>query len=139
MYFSINTIFIYVIKEKPPFSRGNIWRSELKYRYSTINYNKTLLKILTVTINTIWSNWVYAFEFIIYHIIFVLINYSEEVNLYELMKKYLCLICGLIYDESKGWPEDDIEPGTKWEDVPDTWMCPDCGATKMDFDMIEIT
>jgi rubredoxin len=33
------------------------------------------------------------------------------------MKKYLCLICGLIYDESKGWPEDDIEPGTKWEDV----------------------
>ena len=111
----------------------------MEYFYSTINYNKTLLKILTVTINTIWSNWVYAFEFIIYHIIFILINYSEEVNLYELMKKYLCLICGLIYDESKGWPEDDIEPGTKWEDVPDTWMCPDCGATKMDFDMIEIT
>jgi len=67
-----------------------------------------------------------------------LINYSEEVNLYEPMKKYLCLICGLIYDESKGWPEDGIEPGTKWEDVPDTWMCPDCGATKLDFDMIEI-
>ena len=44
-----------------------------------------------------------------------------------------------IRDRSKGWPEDDIEPGTKWEDVPDTWMCPDCGATKMDFDMIEIT
>ena len=55
------------------------------------------------------------------------------------MKKYLCLICGLIYDESKGWPEDYIEPGTKWEDVPDTWMCPDCGATKSDFDMIEIS
>ena len=35
--------------------------------------------------------------------------------------------------------DDDIQPGTKWEDVPDTWMCPDCGATKSDFDMIEIT
>ena len=54
------------------------------------------------------------------------------------MKKYLCLICGLIYDESEGWPDDDIPPCTKWEDVPDTWMCPDCGATKSDFDMIEI-
>jgi len=47
--------------------------------------------------------------------------------------------CFHIYDEEKGWPEDDIQPGTKWEDVPDTWMCPDCGATKSDFDMIEIT
>ena len=55
------------------------------------------------------------------------------------MKKYLCLICGLIYDEEIGLPDDDIQPGTKWEDVPDTWMCPDCGATKSDFDMIEIT
>ena len=55
------------------------------------------------------------------------------------MKTYLCLICGFIYDESKGWPEDNIQPGTKWEEIPDTWMCPDCGATKSDFDMIEIT
>ena len=38
------------------------------------------------------------------------------------MKRYLCLICGLIYDESEGWPDDGIEPGTKWEDVPDTWV-----------------
>tara|TARA_B100000927_G_C16454022_1_gene465049 strand:+ start:1460 stop:1627 length:168 start_codon:yes stop_codon:yes gene_type:complete len=55
------------------------------------------------------------------------------------MKKYLCLICGLIYDEELGWPDDGIEPGTKWEDVPSTWACPDCGATKDDFDMIEVT
>ena len=54
------------------------------------------------------------------------------------MKRYLCLICGLIYDESEGWPDDGIDPGTKWEDVPDTWVCPDCGATKDDFDMIEL-
>ena len=54
------------------------------------------------------------------------------------MKKYLCLICGLIYDEEKGWRDDGIQPGTKWDDIPDTWMCPDCGATKSDFDMIEV-
>ena len=33
------------------------------------------------------------------------------------MKKYLCLICGLVYDEAEGWPDDGIEPGTKWEDI----------------------
>lgn len=53
-------------------------------------------------------------------------------------KKYLCTICGFIYDEQEGWPEDGIEPGLRWEDVPDTWVCPDCGASKADFDMIEI-
>lgn len=56
-----------------------------------------------------------------------------------IMKKYLCLTCGLIYDESQGWPDDGIAPGTKWEDVPSTWLCPDCGASKDDFDMIEIS
>ncbi|MEC7864700.1 MAG: rubredoxin [Pseudomonadota bacterium] len=55
------------------------------------------------------------------------------------MKRYLCLICGLIYDEAQGWPDDGIEPGTKWENVPENWACPDCGAGKEDFDMIEIT
>ena len=38
-----------------------------------------------------------------------------------------------------GWPDDGIKPGTKWEDVPENWACPDCGATKEDFDMIEVT
>ena len=55
------------------------------------------------------------------------------------MKRYLCLICGLIYDEADGWPDDGIEPGTKWENVPENWACLDCGAGKEDFDMIEIT
>ena len=53
-------------------------------------------------------------------------------------KKYMCLLCGLIYDEAEGWPEDGIEPGTRWKDVPDTWLCPDCGAMKEDFEMMEI-
>jgi rubredoxin len=52
-------------------------------------------------------------------------------------KTYICLLCGFIYDESKGWPQDGIEPGTKWEDVSEDWTCPDCGAMKMDFEMVE--
>lgn len=54
------------------------------------------------------------------------------------MKKWLCIICGLIYDEAKGWPADGIAPGTRWEDVPDDWLCPDCGVGKADFEMIEM-
>lgn len=54
------------------------------------------------------------------------------------MKKWLCVICGLIYDEAEGWPKDGIAPGTRWEDVPDDWKCPDCGVGKADFEMIEI-
>ena len=54
------------------------------------------------------------------------------------MKKYMCLVCGFIYDEEKGWPDDGIPPGTHWDDVPPIWACPECGATKSDFEMIEI-
>ena len=49
-----------------------------------------------------------------------------------------CLICGFIYDESLGMPEDNIAPGTRWEDIPDDWLCPDCGVGKQDFEMIEV-
>jgi rubredoxin-NAD+ reductase len=54
------------------------------------------------------------------------------------MKKYQCLICGFIYDEAEGWMEDGIPPGTRWDDVPEDWCCPECGVTKADFLMIEI-
>ncbi len=53
-------------------------------------------------------------------------------------KKYICLICGFVYDEELGWPEDGIEPGTRWSDVPFDWFCPDCGASKQDFQMLEL-
>ncbi len=53
-------------------------------------------------------------------------------------KKYLCIVCGWVYDEALGAPQDGLEPGTRWEDVPITWSCPDCGATRDDFEMIEI-
>ena len=43
-----------------------------------------------------------------------------------------------LYNEAEGWPDDGIAPGTRWEDVPETWTCPDCGVTKSDFEMVEI-
>ncbi|WP_062264249.1 rubredoxin [Endozoicomonas arenosclerae] len=54
------------------------------------------------------------------------------------MKKWQCTVCGFVYDEEQGWPDEGIEPGTPWSDVPDTWVCPDCGAAKQDFEMIEM-
>jgi rubredoxin len=54
------------------------------------------------------------------------------------MKKYMCLICGYIYDEAVGAPEEGIPAGTRWEDVPPNWTCPECGARKDDFEMIEL-
>ncbi len=50
------------------------------------------------------------------------------------MGKYVCSICGYIYDEATGIPEAGIAPGTKWEDLPDDWGCPICGATKAEFE-----
>ena len=52
------------------------------------------------------------------------------------MKKYVCILCGYIYDEALGCPEDGIPAGTLWAEVPETWYCPDCGATKADFEEI---
>ena len=54
------------------------------------------------------------------------------------MKKYECMMCGYIYDEALGDPDEGIAPGTVWEDIPEDWSCPDCGASKEDFEMVEI-
>jgi rubredoxin-NAD+ reductase len=53
-------------------------------------------------------------------------------------KKWICLVCGFVYEEEHGWPEDGIPPKTKWEDVPEDWLCPDCGVGKTDFTMQEL-
>lgn len=53
------------------------------------------------------------------------------------MRKWECIVCGLVYDEAKGWPDDGIPAGTRWEDVPEDWLCPDCGVGKEDFELIE--
>ena len=54
------------------------------------------------------------------------------------MKQWQCVVCGFIYDQQQGLPEDGITPGTSWDDIPDDWLCPDCGVGKSDFVMIEI-
>lgn len=53
-------------------------------------------------------------------------------------KTFMCLICGWIYDESLGVPDEGIPAGTRWEDVPINWTCPECGARKEDFEMVEL-
>lgn len=53
-------------------------------------------------------------------------------------RKWECQICNWIYDEEKGYPEEGIAPGTRWEDIPDDWSCPECGVGKEDFDMEEV-
>ncbi|MCE0558915.1 MULTISPECIES: rubredoxin [unclassified Motilimonas] len=51
------------------------------------------------------------------------------------MRRWRCQICGFIYDELKGLPEEGIPAETLWSDVPEDWTCPDCGADKASFDM----
>ncbi len=53
-------------------------------------------------------------------------------------KTYICIVCGFIYDEAVGRQEDGIAPGTKWEDVPQDWACPECGVAKSDFELVEV-
>jgi rubredoxin len=53
------------------------------------------------------------------------------------MANWECLVCGYIYEEDKGDPDSGIAPGTKFEDLPDDWVCPMCGAAKEDFEKIE--
>ena len=51
-------------------------------------------------------------------------------------RKYECVICGFIYDEAEGLPDDGFPPGTRWEDLPEEWECPDCGISKADFEVM---
>lgn len=55
------------------------------------------------------------------------------------MKKWECVVCGFIYDETQGLPEEGIAPGTRWEEIPEDWVCPDCGVSKSDFDMVALS
>jgi rubredoxin len=50
------------------------------------------------------------------------------------MTKYVCKLCGYVYDPAVGDPDNDIKPGTAWEDVPAEWTCPLCGAGKDEFE-----
>jgi len=54
------------------------------------------------------------------------------------MKKWQCIVCGFVYEEALGLPDEGITAGTSWDDIPDDWECPDCGVGKSDFEMTEV-
>ena len=58
------------------------------------------------------------------------LNKESEVFM---MKKYVCNLCGYVYDPAEGDPENGIAPGTPFESLPDDWVCPMCGAAKSEF------
>ena len=57
----------------------------------------------------------------------------------DVMRVWQCSICGFIYSEALGLPAEGIAPGTGWEHIPDDWVCPDCGTSKSEFQMQEVT
>lgn len=72
---------------------------------------------------------------------FQLIN-LREFNIYNhlkmnIMKKYICIVCDYIYDPALGDPENGVEPGTAFEDLPDDWVCPLCGVGKDQFEPVK--
>jgi rubredoxin len=65
-------------------------------------------------------------------------NVTSEVAAKPDYQTWMCLICGWVYDEEAGLPEEGIAAGTRWADVPMNWTCPECGARKEDFEMVTI-
>jgi rubredoxin-NAD+ reductase len=55
------------------------------------------------------------------------------------MARWECIVCGWVYDEARGWPDEGVPAGTRWEDVPAGFLCPDCGVGKEDFELIDDT
>lgn len=53
------------------------------------------------------------------------------------MKEYECMVCGYIYEEELGDPDNGVEPGTVWDDLPEDWLCPMCGVGKDEFEELE--
>jgi len=50
------------------------------------------------------------------------------------MKKYVCVVCGYVYDPETGDPDNGVQPGTAWENVPEEWLCPLCSVGKDQFE-----
>jgi rubredoxin len=54
------------------------------------------------------------------------------------LKTFQCIVCGYVYEEAIGDPDHGLKAGTAWADVPADWTCPECGVSKVDFEMVEI-
>ena len=63
---------------------------------------------------------------------------STDSNATAAFMRLMCLGCGFSYDEALGLPEHGLAPGTRWKDIPEDWVCPDCGTPKNQFEMIFI-
>ncbi|EUB99446.1 Rubredoxin domain containing protein [Rhizobium sp. CF080] len=63
---------------------------------------------------------------------------SEDVSSRGDFKVWQCVLCAYVYDEALGDPDGGVAPGTRWEDVPEDWVCPECGARKSEFDMVVV-
>ncbi len=75
-----------------------------------------------------------------YHYLCICNYYKNIIHLIiykSIMKKYVCTVCGYVYDPVEGDPDNGIEPGTAFEDIPDSWTCPVCGVSKEDFEVQE--
>ena len=53
-------------------------------------------------------------------------------------RTFICQVCGWMYEEEYGAPEEGLAAGTRWQDIPINWVCPECGARKEDFEMVEV-
>jgi rubredoxin len=53
------------------------------------------------------------------------------------MKRYICDVCGYVYDPKIGDNDNGVAPGTAFEDIPDDWVCPECGAPKTEFSPLD--
>lgn len=56
----------------------------------------------------------------------------------EGFRSWMCMVCGWIYEEADGLPDEGIAPGTRWDDVPADFTCPECGAPKEDFEPVDV-
>lgn len=70
-------------------------------------------------------------------IVGILFNNNIFKNKEAIMKKYVCDVCGYVYDPAVGDPDNGIAPGTAFEDLPADWVCPLCGVGKDEFSEIE--
>jgi rubredoxin len=61
-------------------------------------------------------------------------RHELQIEQEESMKSYVCQVCGYVYDPAVGDPDNGVEPGTPFEDLPDDWVCPVCGADKSAFE-----
>src|SRR3974390_2406416 len=67
----------------------------------------------------------------------LIVSHPNPMTEKQEFRTWMCLICGFIYDEAEGLTEEGIPPGTRWEDLPNNWSCPECGARNEDIEILQ--